>query len=247
MLRARVALLALVAFGALAPAANAVGEKVDTAVKLTHGRIGSQAVKAGLSWNMNIATADGSRARSIHQGELTLPKGFFAVTRGLKSCPLSTLEQNNPNACPAKSVVGRSTAMILTPEVQAEPFHATATIYFTGMRGRMSSFGVYYTLVEIDTLHSVTQLRITPPGKKATKVYMDQPPVPVPGLPDSTPIQILLVFNKKQGVIRTNKRCTSRSMGRARYGFFNESPASHDNDVFHTQIADPVTASDRAC
>ena len=156
-------------------------------------------------------------------------------------------EQNNPNACPAKSVVGRSEATIVTPEVRAQPFDATATIYFTGMRGRMPSFGVYYTLVEIDTLHSVTQLRITPPGKKATKVYMDQPPVPVPGLPDSTPTRILLIFNKKQGVIRTNKRCTSRSMARARYGFFNESPASHNNDVFHTQIADPVTASDRAC
>jgi hypothetical protein len=247
MLRARVALLALVAFGALAPAAYAVGEKVDTAVKLTHGRIGSQPAKAGLSWDMHIATADGSRARSIHQGELTLPKGFFAVARGLKSCPLSTLEQNNPNACPAKSVVGRSEATIVTPEVRAQPFDATASIYFTGMRGRMPSFGVYYTLVEITTLHSVTQLRITPPGKKATKVYMDQPPVPVPGLPDSTPTRILLIFNKKQGVIRTNRRCTSRSMARARYGFFNESPASHDNNVFHTQIGDPVAAADRAC
>ena len=76
---------------------------------------------------------------------------------------------------------------------------------------------------------------------------MDQPPVPVPGLPDSTPTRILLIFNKKQGVIRTNKSCKSPSMARARYGFFNESPASHNNDVFHTQIADPVTASDRAC
>jgi hypothetical protein len=64
MLRARVALLALVACGALAPAAYAVGEKVDTAVKLSHGRIGSQAAKAGLSWDMHISTADGSRARA---------------------------------------------------------------------------------------------------------------------------------------------------------------------------------------
>jgi hypothetical protein len=247
MLRARVALLALVAFAALAPAAYAVGEKVDTAVKLTHGRIGSQAAKAGLSWDMHISTADGSRARSIHQGELTLPKGFFAVAKGLKSCPLSSLEQNDPNSCPAKSVVGRSDATIVTPEVRAQPFDATGTIYFTGMKGRTPTFGVYYTLVEIKTLHSVTQLRITPPGRKLTKVQMDQPPVPVPGLPDSTPTRILLVFNKAQGVIRTNKRCTSRSMARARYGFFNESPASHDNNVFHTQIADPVTASDRAC
>jgi hypothetical protein len=247
MLRARVALLALVAFGALAPAAYAVGEKVDTAVKLSHGRIGSQAAKAGLSWDMHISTVDGSRARSIHQGELTLPKGFFAVAKGLRRCPLSSLEQNDPNSCPARSIVGRSEATIVTPEVRAEPFDATATIYFTGMKGRTPTFGVYYTLVEIQTLHSVTQLRITPPGRRATKVYMDQPPVPVPGLPDSTPTRILLIFNKKQGVIRTNKRCRPGALARARYGFFNESPASHDNSVFHTQIADPVTASDPAC
>jgi len=247
MLRARVALLALVAFVVLAPAAYAVGEKVDTAVKLTHGKIGKQAARAGLSWDMHISTADGSRARSIHQGQLTLPKGFFVVARGLKSCPLSSLEQNDPNACPAKSVVGRSDATIVTPEVRAEPFDATASIYYTGRKGKTPTFGVYYTLVEIPTLHSVTQLRITPPGKKATKVEMDQPPVPVPGLPDSTPTRILLVFNKKQGVIRTNKRCKRGTMARARYGFFDQSPASHDNNVFHTQIANPVTASDPAC
>jgi hypothetical protein len=247
MLRARVALLGLVAFGALAPAAYAVGEKVDTAVKLTHGRIGAQPAKAGLSWDMHISTADGSRARSIHQGELTLPKGFIGVARGLKSCPLSTLEQNNPNACPAKSVVGRSDATIVTPEVRAQPFDATGGIYFTGMKGKTPTFGVYYTLVEIQTLHSVTQLRITPPGRKATRVQMDQPPVPVPGLPDSTPTRILLVFSKGKGVIRTSRRCSSRAVARARYGFFDQSPASHDNNVFHTQIAAPVTASDKAC
>jgi hypothetical protein len=247
MLRARVALLALVACGVLAPAAFAAGEKVDTAVKLTHGKIGRQAAKAGLSWDMRISTADGSRARSIHQGELTLPKGFFAVTRGLKSCPLSSLEQNDPNSCPANSVVGRSEATIHTPEVRAEPFDATAKIYFTGMKSKKPTFGVYYTLIEIPTLHSVTQLRMTPPGTKATKVNMDQPPVPVPGLPDSTPTRILLVFNKKQGVIRTNKRCRPSAIARARYGFFDQSPASHDNSVFHTQITDPVTASDPAC
>jgi hypothetical protein len=247
MLRARVALLALVAFALLAPAANAVGERVDTAVKLSHGKIGTQAAKAGLSWDMHISTADGSRARSIHQGELTLPKGFFAVARGLRSCSLSTLNQNNPNSCPAKSVVGRSDATIVTPEVRAQPFDATGVIYFTGMKGKTPTFGVYYTLVEFPDLHSVTQIRITPPGRKATKVYMDQPPVPVPGLPDSTPTRILLVFNKKVGVIRTNRRCKPSMIARARYGFFDQSPASHDNSVFHTQIADPVTASDPAC
>jgi hypothetical protein len=247
MLRARVALLALVAVGVLAPAAFAVGEKVDTAVKLTHGKIGTQAAKAGLSWDMHISTADGSRARSIHQGELTLPKGFFVVARGLRSCPLSTLNQNNPNACPARSVVGRSNATIVTPEVRAEPFDATGVIYFTGMKGRTPTFGVYYTLVEFPDLHSVTQIRITPPGKRATKVYMDQPPVPVPGLPDSTPTRIMFSFGKKQGVIRTNKRCRAGAIARARYGFFDQSPASHDNNVFHTQITDPVAASDPAC
>jgi hypothetical protein len=247
MLRARVALLALVACGVLAPAAFAVGEKVDTAVKLTHGKIGTQAAKAGLSWDMHISTADGSRARSIHQGELTLPKGFFAVAKGLRSCPLSSLEQNDPNSCPARSVVGRSEATIHTPEVRAEPFDATGVIYFTGLRRKWPSFGVYYTLVEIPTLHSVTQIRMTPPGRKATKVYMDQPPVPVPGLPDSTPTRIMFQFNKKAGVLRTTRRCKPSMIGRARYGFFDQSPASHDNSVFHTQIADPVTASDPAC
>jgi len=247
MLRARVALVVVAAFGVLAPSAYAVGEKVDTTVKLSHGKVGKQAAKAGLSWDMRISTADGSRARSIHQGELTLPKGFKAVSKGLKSCSLSTLEQNDPNSCPAKSVVGRSDATIHTPEVRQEPFDATGTIYFTGLKGKTPTFGVYYTLTEIPTLHSVTQLRITPPGKKATKVYMDQPPVPVPGLPDSTPLRILFVLNKKQGVIRTNKKCKSGTTAKARYGFFDESPASHDNNVFHTQIASPVTASSKAC
>jgi hypothetical protein len=247
MLRARVALVAVAAFGVLAPAASAVGEKVDTTVKLSHGKVGKQAAKAGLSWDMRISTADGSRARSIHQGELTLPKGFFAVSRGLKTCPLSSLEQNDPNSCPAKSVVGRSDATIHTPEVRQEPFDATGVIYFTGRKGKTPTFGVYYTLTEIPTLHSVTQLRITPPGKKATKVNMDQPPVPVPGLPDSTPLRILFVLNKKQGVIRTNKKCKSGAVAKARYGFFDQSPASHDNNVFHTQIANPVTASSKAC
>lgn len=247
MLRARVALLALAAFVVLAPTAYAVGEKVDTAVKLTHGKIGSRPAKAGLTWDMHISTADGSRARSIHQGELTLPKGFFVVSRGLKSCSLSTLNQNDPNSCPAGSVVGRSEATIYTPEARAEPFDATGPIYFTGRKGKTPTFAVYYTLVEIPTLHGVTQLRITPPGKKATKVYMDQPPVPVPGSPDSTPTRIMFSFGKKKGVIRTNKRCKPGAVVRARYGFFDQSPASHDNNVFHTSIASPVTASDPAC
>ena len=247
MLRARVAVVAVAAFGVLAPTASAVGEKVDTTVKLSHGKVGKQAAKAGLSWDMRISTADGSRARSIHQGELTLPKGFFAVAKGLKSCPLSSLEQNDPNSCPAKSVVGSSDATIHTPEVRQEPFDATGVIYFTGMKGKKPTFGVYYTLVEIPTLHSVTRLQMTAPGKKATKVNMDQPPVPVPGLPDSTPLRILLEFNKKQGVIRTNKKCKSGTTTKARYGFFDQSPASHDNDVFHTQIASPVTATSKAC
>jgi hypothetical protein len=247
MLRARVALLALVGCGVLAPAAFAVGEKVDTKVKLSHAKIGSQAAKAGLSWDMRISTADGSRPRSIHQGELTLPRGFFAVAKGLKTCPLSKLEQNDPNACPSGSVVGRSDGTISTPEVRAAPFEATGKIYFTGLTGKTPTFAVYYTLTEIPTLHSVTRLRITPPGGKRTKVYMDQPPVPVPGLPDSTPLRIYLELSKTKGVIRTNRRCKAGTTVGARYGFFDQSPASHDNSVFHTQIANPVTASARSC
>jgi hypothetical protein len=247
MLRARAAGLAVVACGVLAPTALAAGEIVDTNVTLRHGKIGTQAAKAGLRWEMNISTADGSRPRSIHQGQLTLPKGFFPVAKGLKKCPLSSLEQNDPNSCPSRSIVGRSESTIHTPEVRAEPFDATGVLYFTGMKRKIPTFAVYHTLTEIPTLHSVTQFRIAPPGRKRTKVYMDQPPVPVPGLPDSTPLRIMIAFNKKAGVIRTTKRCKAGTVVPARYGFFNQSPASHDNSVFHTRIADPVTATDLAC
>lgn len=248
MLRARVALLVLGVCGLLAPTALAAGESVNTKVKLNHGKLTpGKTAKAGMTWEMNIATADGSRARSIHQGNVRLPKGFYAVARGLKSCPLSRLNNNDPNSCPAGSVVGSGQSTIHTPEVRDEPFDATGVLYFTGMKGKTPTFGMYWTLVEIATLHSVTQYRITPPGKKVTKVYMDQPPVPVPGLPDSTPLRILIKFNKAKGVLRTNRKCKSGSTVTARYGFFDESPASHDNDVFHTTIADPVTATARAC
>lgn len=247
MLRARVAFMALVACAALAPAAFAAGEKVGTKAKLTSTKITPERPgKAGVSWEMTIATADGSRARSIHQGELLIPKSFYAVTSGLKSCPLAKLDANDVNSCPAKSVVGKAEAEISTPEVQAAPFHSTGVIYYTGKKGKLSTFGVYYTLVEIPSLHSVSQLRVSPPGKKKTKINMDQPPVPVPGLPDSTPLRIFVSFDKRN-VFRANKRCRAGTTASARYGFFDQSPASHDNSVFHTQIANPVTASARAC
>lgn len=247
MLRARVAFMALVACGAFAPAAFAVGESVDTKVKLSSTKITAQKPgKAKVSWEMNISTADGSRARSIHEGELLLPKSFYAVTSGLRSCPLAKLDANDVNSCPAKSIVGSAEATISTPEVRAEPFTSSGIIYFTGKKGKLSTFGVYYTLDEIPSLHSVSQLRISPPGKKKTKLNMDQVPVPVPGLPDSTPLRILLSFNKGN-VFRANKKCKAGTTTPARYGFYDQSPASHDNTVFHTQIANPVTASAKAC
>jgi hypothetical protein len=247
MLRARVALMVLVACAALAPAAFAAGEKVGTKVKLTSTKITPERPgKAGVSWEMSIATADGSRARSIHQAELLIPKSFYAVTSGLRSCPLSTLDANDVNSCPAKSVVGRAQAEILTPEVQPEPFHSTGVIYYTGKKGKLATFGIYYTLTEIPSLHSVSQMRVSPPGRKKTKINMDQVPVPVPGLPDSTPLRIFVSFDKRN-VFRANRKCRAGTMAPARYGFFDQSPASHDNNVFHTQIANPVTASAKAC
>ena len=239
--------MALVACAALAPAAFAAGEKVDSKVKLSSSRITAKTPgKARVSWEMNISTADGSRARSLHQGELSIPKSFYAVTSGLKSCPLAKLDANDVNSCPAKSIVGSSKATISTPEVRAEPFAASAVIYFTGKKGKLSTFGVYYTLDEIPSLHSVSQVRVSPPGKKKTKINLDQPPVPVPGLPDSTPLRILLSFDKRN-VFRASKKCKAGTTVGSRYGFFDQSPASHDNNVFHTQIASPVTDSAKAC
>lgn len=247
MLRARVALMALVACAALAPAAFAAGEKVETKAKLTSTKITPERPgKAGVSWEMNISTADGSRARSIHQAELLIPNSFYAVTSGLRACPLAKLDANDVNSCPAKSIVGRAEATISTPEVRAEPFDSTGVIYFTGKKGKLATFGVYYTLDEIPSLHSVSQVRVFPPGRKKTKINMDQVPVPVPGLPDSTPLRIFLSFDKRN-VFRANKRCRAGTKAPARYGFYDQSPASHDNSVFHTQIANPVTASAKVC
>ena len=188
MLRARVAFMALVACGAFAPAAFAVGEKVDTKTKLSSTRITAQKPgKAKVSWEMNISTADGSRARSIHEGELLLPKSFYAVTSGLKSCPLAKLDANDVNSCPAKSIVGSAEATISTPEVRPEPF--------TSSRGHLLHRQEGQAVRPRRLLHArqdpVPAQRLAaadlPARKKKTKLNMDQVPVPVPRCP--TPLR----------------------------------------------------------
>jgi predicted ribosomally synthesized peptide with SipW-like signal peptide len=242
------ALLACALAGGGSTAAFADGENVETTVtikkasKITKAKPG----KATLSWRMEISKPDGSRPDNIHQGELTLPKGVSADVKGLKTCSLDALQRNDDKACPKGSVVGRSDASIHTPEVRAEEFAATGVIYFTGMRGKNPTFAVYYTLTEIATLHSVTQLMVTRKGK-TSKLHMDQPPVPVPGLPDSTPKLIALEFTKKATPFRLSASCARGSKAAAKYGFFPTSPASHDNDVFHTRIGGALKVSAKAC
>jgi hypothetical protein len=216
--------------------------KVKKASKITKAKPG----KATLSWRMEISKPDGSRPDNVHQAELALPKGVFADVKGLKTCSLDALQRNDDKACPKRSVVGKSDASIHTPEVRAEEFAATGVIYFTGMRGKNPTFGVYYTLTEIPTLHSVTQLMVSRKGK-ASKLHMDQPPVPVPGLPDSTPKLISFEFTKKATPFRLSAACARGSKVAAKYGFFPSSPASHDNDVFHTGIGGGLKGSAKAC
>lgn len=242
------ALLACALAGTTATAAFADGENVATTVKVKKAsKITKQKPgNATLSWRMEISKPDGSRPDNIHQGELTLPKGVSANAKGLKSCSLDALQRSDDSACPKGSVVGRSDASIHTPEVRAEEFAATGVIYFTGMRGKNPTFAVYYTLTEIPTLHSVTQLMVTRKGK-TSRLHMDQPPVPVPGLPDSTPKLISFEFTKKGTPFRLSQSCARGSKAGARYGFFPTSPASHDNDVFHTKINGALKESAKAC
>ena len=226
------------------PAAYAVGEEVDTAVKLTHGRIGSQAAKAGCpgTWTSRRPTG---RSAQHPSGRAHATRGLLRSREGPEELPAVHARAEQPERVPGQ--VGRraARATIVTPEVRAQPFDATATIYFTGMRAENVRPSACTTLVEIDTLHSVRSCASRRPARGHEGLHGPAAGAGA-GPADSTPTRILLIFNKKQGVIRTNKRCTSPLDGRARYRFFNESPASHNNDVFH-RIADPVTASDRAC
>jgi hypothetical protein len=228
--------------------AYADGETVETTVKIKKASkiTKNKPGKATLSWRMEVSKADGSRPDNVHQGELTLPKGVSADAKGLKTCSLDALQRNDDKACPKGSVVGKSDASIHTPEVRAEEFAATGVIFFTGMRGKNPTFAVYYTLTEIPTLHSVTQLMVTRKGK-TSKLHMDQPPVPVPGLPDSTPKLISFEFTKKATPFRLSESCAKGTKATAKYGFFPTSPASHDNDVFHTSIGGALKVSAKAC
>jgi hypothetical protein len=251
MLRARLGWSALLACGLMAAGgtvAYAAGSEVETIVKVKKASkiTKKKPGKASLSWEMLVSKPDGSRPDDIHTGELTLPKGVSATAKGLKVCELSALQRNDDKSCPKKSIAGSATGQIHTPEVRAQPFDATGPIYFTGMRGKVPTFAAFYTVTDIPTLHGVTQIQITRSGK-TSKVHMDQPPLPVPGLPDSTPLEIGFNFPKATTPFRMSKACKRGTSVKARFGFFPTSPASHDNSVFHTKIDDPVDSSAKAC
>jgi hypothetical protein len=234
------ALLACGLIAATGTTAFADGEDVDTTVKVK-----KKGGNATVSWRMDISKADGSRPDSIHQAAVALPKSVHADAKGLKTCPMEALERNDDGACPKGSKVGKAASAIHTPEVRAQPYGATGEIYFTGMKGKNPTFGIYYTLTEIQTLHSVSRMMVTRKGK-VTTLRMDQPPVPVPGLPDSTPLFISVSFDKGKP-FKMSGSCKKGSKAAAQYGFFANSPASHDNDVFHTSIPQPLKGSAKAC
>jgi hypothetical protein len=232
---------------AAAPAALADGEVVESKVSVKQkGAITKKRdAKATLAWSFEISKPDGSRADSLHQAQLSLPKGVYANPKGLQACSLDALNRNDPNSCPAKSKVGTGTAHISTPEVRAEPFASTSTIYYIGKQGRNPAFAAYYTLTEIPSLHSVSQMIVTRSGNRS-KLLMDQVPIPVPGLPDSTPLDISVGFAKGKP-FWMSARCKRGSKSATRYGFYPTSPASHDNSVFHTSLSGGISGSARAC
>jgi hypothetical protein len=231
MLRTRSSRIALVTGGLVALTAGlagAAGETVTTTVKVPK----TTAIKkktpgqSKVSWAMDIKKPDGSRAANLQTGDLTLPKAVFADTKGFQACDAAKLEANDDKSCPAKSVVGKATADIYSSPVREEPYAATGVIYYTGTKGKSVNFSVFYTLVEIPTVHSVTPGTITR-GASTSKIHFNQPKLPTaPGLPDATPLDISWTFDGKGGkglLFRQAKPCKTGTTVPAKYSFYDGS------------------------
>jgi hypothetical protein len=234
MLRTRTIRITLVATGLLALGAGmaaATGETVDTTVKVpkTTSIKKKTPGQSKVSWAMDIKKPDGSRAANLSTGDLTLPKAVFADTKGFQACDPAKLQANDDKSCPAKSVIGSATADIYSSPIREEPYAATGSIYYTGMKGKSVTFAVFYTLTDIPTVHSVTPGSVSRSGA-TSKIHFDQPKLPTaPGLPDATPLDIAWTFDGKgsKGLLfRQAKPCKKGTMVPAKYGFYDGSSAS---------------------
>jgi hypothetical protein len=214
----------------MAGMASATGEVVNTTVAVPK----TTAIKkktpgqSKIAWAMDVKKPDGSRAANLATGDLTLPKAVFADTKGFQACDASKLEANDDKSCPAKSVVGKASAHIYSSPVREEPYAATGVIYYTGSKGKTVNLSVFYTLVEIPTIHSITTITVTR-GAATSKVHFNQPKLPTaPGLPDATPLDIAWTFDGKgaKGLLfRQAKPCKKGTTVPASYTFYDGSSA----------------------
>jgi hypothetical protein len=213
--------------------AFAAGNQVKSTIKMTpsNPRIpsGAAATRTGAQvkfrWDHTISRPDGSRPDNAKSGDLPLPAGMFAKATGFRTCPMSTLEANNVTACHRNSVAGTAGGAIYISPISEEKQAVDGKIYFTGMRGRVPTFAIYYTVRNFPTAHSISPIKITKVGNKS-KLHYDLPKLPtVPGVPDATPIDVSISFDARGPngmVLRMSKRCQRQTL-MAKIGFWDGS------------------------
>jgi hypothetical protein len=189
------------------------GDKVTTTVKLSpaHPKASKKGTQVKLNYAMTFAGAAGARPANFATGDLLLPPGMTADGAGFAACPMATIEANDVNSCPAKSIVGHAGGDINVQPIQDAPMATDGTIYVTKAKaGAPPELAVFYTVREIPSAHSIATMKFVKSGKR-WKLHLALPTLPTaPGLPDATPVSMSFTVDTKGSkglVLRTTKKC----------------------------------------
>jgi hypothetical protein len=234
----RIGVASLLACGALGVAGAAVvqaaGDTVTSTVKVSpsNPKIGKSGkpVPVKIGFTTKIAGAAGVREAATKTLEVKFPKGVTMDGTRFKTCPLSTLQANKPETCPAKSVIGHDQSVVNGTPLFKDPLHTIGTVYLTGKTATGFTWAGYSTAVEIKTLHGVLTGAVKTLNG-VVKFRVDFPTLPTaPGLPDATNVGVDFQLDGRGSDTRTLLRATKACSGGwtvpLKYTFYDGSAAS---------------------
>jgi hypothetical protein len=189
------------------------GDSVTATVKLSpaHPKASKKGTQLKLNAAMTIVGAGGARPANLATADLLLAPGMTADGAGFATCPLATIQANDVNNCPAKSVVGHAGGDINVQPIQDPPMPTDGTIYATKAKaGAPPELAIFYTVRPIPSAHSIATIKFVKSGKR-WKMHLALPTLPTaPGLPDATPVDMFVTFDGKGSkglMLRTTKAC----------------------------------------
>jgi hypothetical protein len=155
-------------------------------VKITPAKASTKKKQRGITLDVTTATSnqDGSKHSPTTRAVVFFAKGLKFNDTKFPTCSQSALEQQGPQACPKKSVIGTGSADVDARPVINEPIHGTTT----GFNAKGHKVLLYTVVTQpIQTTTTIVGKLKKASGKYGSKLDVTVPPLPtLPGQPNAS-------------------------------------------------------------